>query len=251
MYYCCGMSDVGTVRDHNEDAFLINKIVMSRAKLESVITHPFIVAVADGVAGERSGEVASRLCLELLGEIPYSSQIDLDGEIRAIHEKIRQYGLIHRDSRNMQTTLCALAVDELGMAYAVNVGDSRMYRLSEGKMSQITRDQSLVQFLYEKGEISAEELLTHEKKHMIFPVLGSVSSDPAPDVIPLGPFQAGDLYLLCTDGVSDTVSPEEMRDLLLCPDTLLSKRLTALMQRALDQGSRDNVTLLAVSAKEE
>ena len=66
MFYCCGITDTGCVRDHNEDAFLINKIVMSKAQLESELHTPFIVGVADGVAGENSGEVASRLALELV-----------------------------------------------------------------------------------------------------------------------------------------------------------------------------------------
>ena len=92
MYYCCGITDVGTVRDHNEDAFLINKIVMDKAMLESELHTPFITAVADGVGGEAGGEVASRLALNLLCALKPAENTDYEKKILDIHYALRKNG---------------------------------------------------------------------------------------------------------------------------------------------------------------
>ena len=173
MYYCCGISDVGNTRAHNEDAFLINKIVMTKARMESSLSIPFIIGVADGVAGEKSGEIASRLSLQLLSNIKFCSATNLKKKILDIHENVRSYGLNHDESLNMQSTLCALAVDENNEAYSVNIGDSRMYRFRDGEIIQLTKDQSLVQLLVDAGEISREESREHQKRNVIFPVIGN------------------------------------------------------------------------------
>lgn len=245
MYYCCGISDVGNSRDHNEDAFLINKIVLNHAGMESDVSHPFIVGVADGVAGENSGEVASRLCLEMLGNIHMSSQVDLRRKVMVIHEQLRHYGQSHASAFNMQTTLCAFAADELGQCFAVNVGDSRMYRLNRHGLRQVTEDQSWVQFLYDNGRISDAERSTHAQKHVIFPVLGNLSSTPTIDVIPMGACHEDDLFLMCTDGISDHLSEQEMTEILTRKE-ILSRRLSVLVRQAIKNGSRDNLTALAV-----
>lgn len=250
MYYCCGISDVGNTRDHNEDAFLINKIVMSHAQMESSITQPFIVAVADGVAGENSGEIASKLCLELLSNIKFSKKTNLNKKILDIHENLRCYGLSHDDSLNMQTTLCALAVDEDNAAYSINIGDSRMYRFHEGKLTQLTKDQSLVELLYDAGRITSDEKKIHQKRNVIFPVMGNVTSLPSPDIKKIGEIPPGDLIIICSDGLSDYASANEIEE-ILSAKAILPKRLSSLVSLAINNGSKDNVTILAVSAKEE
>lgn len=250
MYYCCGISDVGNTRRHNEDAFLINKIVMAHAQMESNITQPFIVAVADGVAGEKSGEIASKLSLELMSNIKFSKKTNLKKKILDIHENIRLYGISHDDSLNMQTTLCALAVDEDNVAYSINIGDSRMYRFHAGELTQLTKDQSLVELLYDAGQITRDEKNKHEKRNVIFPVLGNVSSPPCPDIKKIGEIPAGDLILLCTDGLSDYASSDEIEQ-ALSEKSSLPKRISALVALALKRGSPDNITIVAVSAREE
>ncbi|MEG0615390.1 MAG: protein phosphatase 2C domain-containing protein [Oscillospiraceae bacterium] len=249
MYYCCGISDVGSLRDHNEDAFLINNIVMSHAQLESTISHPFITGVADGVASEKSGEIASKLCLELLANIKFSKATDLKKKLLGIHENLRSYGINHDNALNMQTTLCALAVDEDNVAYSINIGDSRMYRLHEGKLKQITKDQSLVQLMYEAGEITKEEKDSHSKKHIIFPVVGNLATVPCPDIKKIGEIPSGDMIFICTDGLSDYVKKERIQEILLTPELSLNKKLSFLVHLANENGGNDNITAVAVFAE--
>lgn len=250
MYYCCGMSDRGSVRDHNEDAFMINKTVMTAKTLESSIRRPFIAAVADGVAGEAKGEVASQLALKLLSGVRPARKTDYRKKILDIHRRIRKYGITHDNARNMQTTLCALAVDGEGRHYAINVGDSRLYRLRGGAITQISTDQSLVQLLSGKAHITSEEKLKNINSHIILPVLGNLSDDPDPQIIPIEPMEYGDLILICSDGLSDYLSVSEFEEILALPSRL-PKRLARLIDKAIENGSPDNITVLAVTVTED
>lgn len=250
MFYCCGITDTGTTREKNEDAFLINKIVMTQAQMESALSHPFIVGVADGVAGENRGEMASRLSLELLSNIKFSRTTNLKKKVNDIHENLRCYGISHEGSLNMQTTLCALAVDEDNVAYSVNVGDSRMYLFREKNLRQITKDQSLVELLYDSGAITLDEKQSHMRRNIIFPVLGNITSPPCTDIQRVDAILPGDLFLICTDGLSDYVPAHEIAEILSSP-ALLPKRLSLLVNAAIARGSRDNITIVAVLAGEE
>ena len=247
MYYCCGISDRGNIRDHNEDAFLINRKVMSKSVLESNLTSPFIVAVADGVAGEAKGEVASRLALEMLAGVRRFGKTDYRKKVMDIHNKLKRYGKSHRNHENMQTTLCALAVDSKGRHQLINVGDSRLYFMRGGYLRQLSTDQSLVQVLYSEGHITAEEKFKHINRNLILPVLGSTSSDPAPQVVPIEPMQYGDTILICSDGLSDYLTKGEIEEILAMP-LKLPKRLSKLVDAAMENGSPDNITVLAVSS---
>lgn len=247
MYYCCGITDVGTVRDHNEDAFLINKTVINSAMLESEQNAPFITAVADGVGGELGGEVASRLALELLSSLRPAEGIDYEKKILDIHYALQKNGA-ENNSVNMQTTLCALAVDKSGSAVMINVGDSKLFRYRGGSVRQLSRDQSLVQMLYEQGEITADEKRTHKHRNVIFPVLGNVTEEPTVEVTPIeGGIQAGDLILICSDGLSDYITRGDFEETLALP-IRLPKRLKALVELAKNGGSADNITVIGVSA---
>lgn len=246
MFYCCGITDKGTVRENNEDAFLINRIVMTSAEMESNVSAPMIAAVADGVGGEASGEVASRMALELISDLKPSRKTDYGKKLAAVHHSLQRYGITH-DTENMQTTLCALAVDDTGAAVMINVGDSRMYLFRGGRIKQLSRDQSLVQMLYEQGRITSEQKLHHSGKNVIFPVLGSLSETPKPQIAPIdGGLLHGDVIIMCSDGLSDNLTNGEFEDILSQPKKL-PKRLADLVKRALDNGSRDNVTVVAVT----
>lgn len=247
MYYCCGITDKGAVRDNNEDAYLINKAVYTNSQTEGDMKAPFITAVADGVGGEAAGEVASRLALELLSSVRFSKKTDMSAKLMNIHGKLRRYGKHHEAAENMQTTLCALAVDEDERAYIVNVGDSRMYRLRGGNIRQLSTDQSLVQMLYEQGKISAMEKKHHFQRNIILPVLGNNTEDPAPTVTEIeGGIEKGDLIIICTDGLSDYITVGEFEDILSQP-MHLSKRLRRLIDAAIRNGSPDNITVIGVS----
>ena len=245
MYYCCGVTEKG-IMPHNEDAMLIKDSVIDSGSSEQNLDVPFIAAVSDGVSGERSGELASKMCLELIRDMGYSGDMKLDEELLAIHRKLAEYSESDPEMHNMQATLCGIAVDESNELLTFNVGDSRLYRYRGGRIRQISRDQSLVQLLIDEGAITSEERSTYVHRNIIFPVFGNVKSAPQIDTVKLeGGMEYGDLLLLCTDGLSDYVSVLDIEEVLEMPKPLKT-RLDILVKKALDNGSKDNITVIAV-----
>lgn len=231
---------------HNEDAMLIGQNVTDSGSDEQELSGPFIAAVSDGVSGELSGELASRMCLELVRDIKYSKRVKLDKKLLDVHHRLARFGGDHEETRNMQATLCGIAVDENDRISIINVGDSRLYRYRSGRLRQISRDHSLVQLLYEEGSITREERRTHIHRNIIFPVLGNLKSDPRIDVTPIeGGMQYGDILLLCTDGLSDYISKIGIEEILELPKSL-PVRLKMLVDKALENGCADNITVIAV-----
>lgn len=243
MYYCCGITDKG-VMPHNEDAFLIGKTVADKGVSEQKLEAPFITAVSDGVSGEKSGEFASRMCLDYVRDIDFSE--DMNNSLIEVHNNIAEYSLNNPDLHNMQATLCGLFFRKDGSVTAFNAGDSRLYRFRSGHINQISRDQSLVQLMYEEGSITPEQRKTHARRNIIFPVFGNVDTVPKIDIIHIEDgMQYGDILLLCTDGLSDYVSSLEMEEILEMPISL-HKRLSLLVRKALENNSADNITIIAI-----
>lgn len=245
MYYCCGITDKG-IMDHNEDSYMIDNKVITDGNIDIMVNVPFMAAVSDGVSGENYGEIASRKCLEFLSEVEFNSGTDLKNIVMNVHRDLYDFGIQDNKTKNMQATLCAIAIDENDNLYTINVGDSRMYRYRRGELKQISRDQSLVQLLYEEGTITADQKKTHVHKNIIFPVMGNTTSEPKPDIQDLKEIMKyGDLILICSDGLSDYVSSSDIEDVLALP-AKLPKRLEKLVKLAIDNGSQDNITIVAL-----
>ncbi|MCM1506545.1 MAG: serine/threonine-protein phosphatase [Ruminococcus flavefaciens] len=243
MYYCCGITDKG-IMPHNEDAFLVGKAVADSGVSEQKLEPPFITAVSDGVSGEKSGEFASRMCLEYVRDIDFSG--DMSDSLMKVHNTLAEYSVNNPDMHNMQATLCGLFFGVDGTITAFNSGDSRLYRFRGGRINQISRDQSLVQLMYEEGSITPEQRKTHARRNIIFPVFGNIGSVPEIDIVPIEDgMQYGDILLLCTDGLSDYVSSLEMEEILEMPISL-HKRLSLLVRKALENNSTDNITVIAI-----
>lgn len=244
MYYCCGITEKG-IMPHNEDALLLGGDVLSEGRAEKRLQPPFIAAVSDGVSGERAGEVASRMCLEMVSGVDEFRQDGLKESLMGIHRRLAEYSRDDPDSRNMQTTLCGVAVNEDGGVAAFNVGDSRLYRFRAGRISQLSRDQSLVQLLYEEGSITKEERKTHIHRNIIFPAFGNVTTEPTIDVEEIDGMEYGDVLILCSDGLSDNLSAFDIQEIMELPKSL-PKRLDMLVKAALLRGSTDNITVAAI-----
>ena len=182
MYYCCGITEKGAP-EHNEDAMLLHHSVLTGGALQIGVDEPFLAAVCDGVSGEQAGEIASQTCLTLLAGIEYSRRINLRRTILEIHNKITAESRKQENTANMQTTLVGIAVDETHALHCCNVGDSRLYRYRAGSLEQISRDQTLVQMLYEEGTITSEEKKVHTHRHIVMPVIGNLEAEPKPEVI--------------------------------------------------------------------
>lgn len=245
MYYCCGLTETGRP-DHNEDALLLHRTVVTDGAKQIACDAPFVCAVSDGVSGENAGEVASKTCVTRLSGAKLTNRTAIRHALLDIHSALAAMGKKDAALSRMQATLCGFAVDEKHCLFGFNVGDSRLYRLRRGVLEQLSRDQTLVQLLYDEGSITSDEKKHHTHRHIVMPVMGNPDSAPNPDVFAIpGGLNFGELMLLCTDGLSDSISEYEMAEVLALPKPL-NERLHLMTMRAIEHGARDNITAAAV-----
>jgi len=242
------LTDAGRVRDHNEDC------IESRPEIG-------LFVLADGMGGYNAGEVASGMATSLiadgLNEVWKSKDVDRMGrdEAKAYAEKLlreqigRANNAIFTTSQNnpecagMGTTLVVCHFYDNFMAVA-HIGDSRLYRLRGEVMEQVTRDHSLLQEQLDSGLITPEEAKLSQNKNLVTRALGI---DPAVDPeIHVHETQQDDLYLLCSDGLSDMVEDEEIRLTLITLKSNPCLTVQQLVQAANDNGGRDNISAVLV-----
>ncbi|HYI81172.1 MAG TPA: Stp1/IreP family PP2C-type Ser/Thr phosphatase [Thermoleophilaceae bacterium] len=223
-----GLTDVGRQREANEDNL--------------VLASP-VFAVADGMGGARAGEVASRIAAETFRDPRDPSRTPEQQLVRVVQEANRRiYELALRDQsrRGMGTTLTATLVD--GDAVSVgHVGDSRAYRLRAGELVQLTQDHSLVAELERSGQLTPEAAEHHPQRSIITRALG-----PEPEVevdTHTHPARPGDVYVLCSDGLTGMISDSELATLLRAAPSLESAA-EALVRAANQSGGRDNITVV-------
>lgn len=228
-------TDIGKLRKQNEDAAWFDE---ARA----------VFAVADGMGGHLAGEVASRMAIEAVQRMARENErpgiAALREAVACAHETILARAQDHIECAGMGTTLSVLWLGE-NYAYIAHVGDSRIYRLREGSLTQITQDHSLVEELVRAGLITREQARTHPRRNIITRALGT-HGENEPDLL-VTDVQDGDVFLLCTDGLTGMVPDDEIeRTLRDCGIEAAADRLLAL---ALDAGGRDNVTLILCARK--
>ncbi|MDR0986854.1 MAG: protein phosphatase 2C domain-containing protein [Ruminococcus sp.] len=242
--YIFGYTHQGKKPGQNEDSFLIGKKVISAGSAEVTANPPLFAAVADGVSGETSGEVASAMALGVLSGVKPSEKTDFEALIISVHRFLKMQGTLKK-LENMQTTLCAVAFTGVTDGYVINVGDSRAYLWRGEKLTRLTKDQSLAQLLFETGQLSKAEREAFAHKNVILPALGNLTAEPVPDVTKLPELFSGDVILMCTDGFSDYVPVSDAEYIMSQPEKL-SVRIEKLYGRALMGGSKDNITVLGI-----
>jgi len=223
-------TDTGRQRNANEDSYL------TRAPL---------FVVADGMGGAQAGEVASKAAAEsFAGELPPSPperylEETIAGANRTIHELARKDPSL----AGMGTTTTAAIVDLEGETVALgHVGDSRAYRLRGGRFEQLTRDHSLVEEMRRKGQITDAQAEDHPQRSIITRALG-----PEPEVqvdVQTVPAQDGDVFLICSDGLTTMLGDEQIAG-VLGRATSLQAATRALIDEANRAGGRDNITVVA------
>jgi PPM family protein phosphatase len=224
-----GKTDPGRVRRRNEDAFVLD---------------PPLFAVADGMGGAQAGEVASRLAAAAFREYREADALAPEERLQAIIKEAnrRIYDRARADSEvsGMGTTLTAALLTD-GRVVIGHVGDSRAYRIRDGRLEQLTDDHSLVADLMRSGRLTAEEAEGHPQRSVITRALGT---DPDVDVDTLVvDAQAGDLYLLCSDGLSTMVSDDDVLRTVEKAKTL-EDAARDLVRAANRGGGEDNVTVV-------
>ena len=223
------LSDTGRKRRRNEDAYVVQ---------------PPLFAVADGMGGAQAGELASRLAAEALRENGGAG----NGEERvaALMQEAnrRVYERSSKDSAvsGMGTTMTVALVQE-GEVVVGHVGDSRAYRLRDGRLEQLTEDHSLVAELMRDGKLSPEEAETHPQRSVITRVLGT---DPDVDADTFSiEARPGDLFLLCSDGLTSMVDDETILGIVEQNRADLEATVRALVNAANRSGGEDNITVVA------
>lgn len=239
-------TDQGKVRHNNEDdggVFFNNN-------------GSCIGIVADGMGGHNAGEVASDIAVSNLKELwqtadrldsPELAERWLRTNVAIVNEKIYEHAKNHEECNGMGTTIVAAICTDI-FATIVNIGDSRCYLLNDSGFKQLTDDHSLVNELIKAGQISPEDAEIHPRKNMLLKVMGTeVTTDM--DITTIT-FEEGDMLLLCSDGLSNKVSNEEMTTILKSTSNLNEKANT-LIELANQYGGEDNISLAIIESSSE
>ena len=248
-----GLTDIGRVRARNEDHLVL-------------VAEHGIAVVADGMGGHPGGDVASRITaevvarrlVELLRPTPDGEQgtASVLGHAMAesvldAHALVRLEAVRKPELARMGTTVTALAMDQAGDAYAIgHVGDSRAYLLRDGKLGQLTKDDTWVQERVDAGDFTVEQGTNHPLGHLLTQCVG-LEEAPEPQII-VGTTRPGDVYLLCTDGVTGVLEHPVLEQLLR--DHLLGDQpqespeavVRILLEEAKEKGATDNLTAALV-----
>jgi serine/threonine protein phosphatase PrpC len=222
-----GRSDVGQARDSNEDA---------------IVTSGHLAIVADGMGGHPGGEVAAGAAVSIV-QASYTGQSiqELEAGVRAANRAIWDRAAAHTELQGMGTTICAVGLTGDGQLAVVNVGDSRAYLVRDGVVRQLTDDHSLTAEMVRRGDLDEAAARDHPLRGVITRVLGGgpdVEADSA--ALTVG---VGDRICLCTDGLFNELLDDEISE-LLAEGADLDATLDRLIERALELGARDNVSVV-------
>ena len=245
--FICACSDVGKVREINQDAYFY---------IEDELLPIFIIA--DGMGGHKAGEVASNTAIStIVSHYEENKQKMIEKEvcvpefinksIELANEKLIEESEGDEELKGMGTTITMCIVLETEL-YIGHVGDSRAYLLRDEKLTQLTQDHSLVGELLRTGSITKEEAMNHPKKNVIMRALGS-NKDLKVDILTRD-MEPRDKFVLCTDGLTNMVSEERILETLVDdenPASICSK----LVNISNELGGIDNTTIMLIKASEE
>jgi serine/threonine protein phosphatase PrpC len=261
-------TDVGKVRKNNEDSYLgiqfdareVHRL--GKVGEASVEKSDFVFAVSDGMGGALAGEYASQIAVEKITTIlPRAFKQSAVGLAAGfsdvlielfdqIHRSLTFVGNSYEECRGMQTTL-SLCWFTPGWMYFGHVGDSRIYHLPAqgGEIRQISHDDTHVGWLFRNGKINEREARTHPRRNMLQKALGAGNQFVEPQVGAVG-YEAGDMFLLCTDGLTDGSHNERLtQQLRATPRGRISDETAKLLvMESLESSGRDNTTALVVQA---
>src|SRR6195952_5600958 len=233
------LSNVGKIRANNQDSGYAGN-------------HLFVVA--DGMGGHAGGDVASAIAIRRIRETdkdyssPGDAEFALQSSLIAANQLLAETVFEHPELTGMGTTVSAMMRVGDSMAIA-HIGDSRIYLLRHGELSQITADHTFVQRLVDSGRITPEEAAVHPRRSVLMRVLGDVDAAPEIDT-EVFETAAGDRWMICSDGLSSYVSDDKMEHVLATvPDAQLAAE--RLVKESLDQGAPDNVTVVLLDIDAE
>lgn len=238
-----GITDVGLVRQNNEDAWL------------QLAEEPFF-SLADGMGGHQAGEIASKEAVKNLCAIfkkKFNSEKSLlqtkniiAESIKEVNKIIFEMGSSKEELAGMGTTLCCVFLHPTGLVYG-HVGDSRIYRFRHHKLKQLTQDHSLLRELIELGQLNEREAQCFQHKNIITKAIGT--EDYVEPSVKTDSLMSEDIILMCSDGLTDMLSHDEIERIMIhsqVPD--LSENL---VEAAKQKGGHDNITVVVIKIREK
>ncbi len=235
-----GKTHVGSVRSNNEDTYQVceNKLKDN------------LYLIADGMGGHKAGEIASGLAakhvvdkfMELTHEVDYNQF--LREAIQLANDRVYKGSLIDRNYTNMGTTLSVLILSK-DRIYIGHVGDSRIYYITENNIQQLTTDHTLVQAMIDSGSITKEEAKTNSYRNVLTQAIGTSRKVTISLIESKIPMRRTIKFLLCSDGLTEGVSDEEIKS-IMNEDVDLDTRMEKMMHVALESKSKDNITFIGV-----
>jgi serine/threonine protein phosphatase PrpC len=258
-----GWTDVGKIRKNNEDSFLGVQFdareIFRLGKFGEASTEKmdFCFAVSDGMGGAKSGEFASRIAVEkittLMPKAFKHSAVGLQAGFQdvltelfwEIHRALIYFGDSYEETEGMQTTL-SLAWFTPSWMYLAHIGDSRIYHLPKRKseIKQLTHDDTHVGWLYREGKISELEARTHPRRNSLQRALGGGNQFVDPQISSIA-WEPGDIFLLCTDGLTEGLYDKSIAELLRFKSENPAKQL---VEASVKNSGRDNTTALVIQA---
>ncbi|MBR3934641.1 MAG: Stp1/IreP family PP2C-type Ser/Thr phosphatase [Clostridia bacterium] len=246
---CCGITDIGKVRELNEDSFAI----------KTIQEYNIVVAVvADGMGGHNAGEVASVCATDTMIALVedaakyfknYSDKQICDFLKNAVNKINKIIYNKASESQNMSgmgtTVVCCIVYNN--KCYIANVGDSRLYKFNK-QLTQITKDHSYVWELVQMGVITNEQAKDHPNKNVITKAVGTEKT-VIPDTF-IEKIKSGDYFLLCSDGLVNMVSDDDITKVML-NDSDIKDKVTTLVELAKENGGKDNITLVMLKSETE
>ena len=241
MIHAWGITDRGMVRAQNQDSYY----------LKPVNSELVIAVVCDGMGGARAGNVASSLAVSTVAA--YLEEVMPEALIKSPREHLTQVAALANEAvfhkagtdsecQGMGTTMVAAILSE-GKAYILNIGDSRCYQIGEDGITKVTRDHSVVEDLIQRGEITPEEARLHPQKNLITRALGAEAKARC-DLYELD-VKPGEFLLLCTDGLSNTLTDQELLYEVLYGGTAESC-CGRMLGISMSRGAPDNVTAVLI-----
>lgn len=233
-------TNVGLVRKQNEDSI--------------AVIEPETFIVADGMGGQAAGEIASQMLVETVknelnsAKLPWNGEI-LKSAILQANENILSEAQKHLEYQGMGTTATIMHIAEpvetqpqivTQMAYYAHIGDSRLYKLESNGLHQLTQDHSYVEDLVRRGEITVEEAKVHPLKNVLTQAVGAMP-DIKVDIVSFK-VKNGDVFLLCTDGLTNMVDDNEIANILHSTKNPADD----LIEAALNHGGKDNVSVIVI-----
>lgn len=226
-------SNVGTIREVNEDSVFVNSDVG-------------IWAVADGLGGYESGDVASNMIVSSLSNININKSLpvfiaEIEKNIIDVNKSIYDYSKHYCDGRTIGSTVVSLSIHgKTGIC--LWVGDSRLYRFRNDELTQISRDHSYVQELVDNGIISKDDVVNHPNSNRITKAIGA-KININPDILTFD-IKEGDIFLLCSDGLYNSVDENEIKSSI--KNYNVDFAVEKLIKKSLDNLAKDNVSLVLV-----